>query len=375
MVCTVYFKKTTERFIKMMVLSSRSRSEGRPASPLAAVASCWSWSCLLIFATSLCSSSAFNSSPTRFGPKRHSSRSFSSLLRQEELAVITEGDPLSPIGAADPSTSVSVPASIVNRPDDLTSQELALRFQDVLAYFASVPLGDPSIAHFTDVYTPQLSLLRGRLDDVHLARCCVLPSTIPGSGNGLFASRNIEKGELVTLFPGDAILFRDGELEEITGAMFGILPRQDETSISLTDDAARAYEIRSSSKHSIVGDPSRTDDFAYLGHVANDGAILTKGDDLSRTVYSSKSANAANAAFQDIHEGCHIGLFAMQPIRKGQEIFVSYGEGYWLSRGSNDLFQESQKGDAKRGRRVSVAATTTRENRKGKSSKPSGRGF
>jgi hypothetical protein len=348
----------------MMVLSSRSRSQ-RLDLPLV-ITSGWSRSRLLILAAALCSSLAFNSSPTTFGPKRQ--------RRQEKLAVISENDPFSPVQAADPSTSVTVSSSAF-RPDDLTSQELVLRFQDVLAYFASVAPGDPSIAHFTKTYTPQLSLLRGRLDDLHLARCNIMPSTIPGSGNGLFATRNIEKGELVTLFPGDAILFRDGELEEVTGALFGILPRQDGSSISLTDDAARAYEIRSSSKHSIVGDPSRTDDFAYLGHIANDGAILTKGDDLSRTVYSSESAQAANVAFQDVHEGCHIGLFALQPIPKGREIFVSYGEGYWLSRGSNELYQESQKGDAKRRRRASVAATTTRKNTKGKSKKSSGRGF
>jgi hypothetical protein len=178
----------------------------------------------------------------------------------------------------------------------------------------------------------------------------------------------------VTLFPGDAILFRDGEMAEVTGALFGSQQSQ-AGSPSLMDDAARAYEIRSSSKHSIVGDSSRTDDPAYLGHIANDGAILIKGDDLSRTVYSSKSAKAANAAFEDIHDNCHIGLFALQPIPKGREIFASYGEGYWLSRGSNEIFQEAQKGDEKRGRRASVAATTTKKNTQGKRSKPPGRGF
>jgi hypothetical protein len=337
----------------------------RLALPLV-LASCWSWSL------------AFDSSATRFGPKRYYP-SFSK-LRQQKRAVIAEDDPFSPIRAVDTSAPATAPASApasaetTYRPDDLTSQELALRFKDVLAYFASVSPGDPSIAHFTETYTPQLSLLRGRLDDLHLSRCTILPSTIPGSGNGLFATRDIDSGELVTLFPGDAILFREDEMAEVTGAMFGILPRQ-AGSLSLTDDAARAYEIRSSNKHSIVGDSSRTDDPAYLGHIANDGAILNKGDDLSRTVYSSESAKAANAVFQDIHEGCHIGLFASQPIHKGREIFVSYGEGYWLSRGSNEIYQESQKGDEKRGRRASVASMTTIKNTQGKNSKQSGRGF
>jgi hypothetical protein len=247
-----------------------------------------------------------------------------------------------------------------------------LRFQDVLAYFAAVAPGDPSIAHFTETYTPQLSLLRGRLDDLHLARCNVMPSTIQGSGNGIFATRNIEAGELVTLFPGDAILFRDGELEEVSGALFGILPRQGKGSISLTDDAARAYEIRSSSKHSIVGDPSDRG-LCLLGHIPTMELFSPK--EMTVSDRTNESAKAANAAFQDVYEGCHIGLFALQPIPKGREIFVSYGEGYWLSRGSNELYQESQKGDAKRGRRASVAATTVRKYTKGKINKSSGRGF
>jgi SET domain len=248
--------------------------------------------------------------------------------------------------------------------DSLTCDELASRFKDVLAYFTSVPPGDPAVAHFTDSYTPQLSLLRGRLSDLHLNRCQILPSSIEAAGNGLFATRDIKEGELITIFPADAILFRSGELEEICGVMYG--KNRTPESLSLTDDAARSYEIRISSIHSIVGDPSLTNDAAYLGHIANDGACLTAGDDVSRTIYSAKSAEAANAVFRDIHEGCHMGLFSSRPISSGEEIFVSYGEGYWLSRCSNEVFREAQLRDEERRRRLEMAQTKTK-NSKGKS--------
>ena len=257
--------------------------------------------------------------------------------------------------------------------DTLTCDELASRFKDVLAYFASVPPGDPAVAHFTESYTPQLSLLRGRLDDLHLNRCQVLPSSIADAGNGLFATRDIKEGELITIFPADAILFRNGELEEICGVMYG--RNRTPESVSLTDDASRAYEIRISSIHSIVGDPSLTNDAAYLGHIANDGACLTAGDDVSRMIYSKKSAESANAAFKDIHEGCHMGLFSSRPISSGEEIFVSYGEGYWLSRCSSAIFREAQLRDAERQQGLEMPRTKRRS--KGKKVKPRrvGKGF
>jgi hypothetical protein len=262
----------------------------------------------------------------------------------------------------------TAPDTIQTPDDDLTSQELASRFQDVLAYFVSLPPGDAAVAHFTKTYTPQLSLLRGRLDDLHLNRCEMRPSTIEAAGNGLFATRDILKGEMITLFPGDAILFRDGERMEASGVLFGNAgtnhPKSGAT--SLTGDAARAYEIRTSATHSIVGDKTMIHDSAYLGHMANDAVSLTKGDDTSRTIYSKASAEAANAAFQDVHDGCHFGLFSSRLIQKGEEIFVSYGEGYWLSRSTNEVFRESQSGDAER-----RATTTKRKKVKSKKNKGS----
>ena len=228
--------------------------------------------------------------------------------------------------------------------DDLTTQELESRFTDVLSYFTSVPPGDPAIAHFTETYTPQMALMRGRLPNLTLSRCRVQNSTLPGAGNGLFATRDIASGELITLYPGDAILFRADEKEEVTGVLYGDKYQNP----GLTSDDARAYETRLSPIHSIVADKDRINDTAYLAHIANDGAILTEGNDAARTVYSRVSAQAATSALQSILEGCHVGLFALRDIECGSEIFVSYGEGYWLSRGSNELFNEAERGDKKR---------------------------
>lgn len=228
--------------------------------------------------------------------------------------------------------------------DDLTREELESRFSDVLSYFSSLPAGNPLLAQFTETYTPQIALLRGRLADIHLSRCSVQPSTIEGAGNGVFATRDIMANELITLYPGDAILIRTGELDEVSGVLYG----SNYQDPSLTHDAARAYEIRISPIHSIVGNKDNISDSSYIGHIANDGAILTDGSDAARTLYSKQSAQTANAAHQFLLGGCHVGLFALCDIAEGSEIFVSYGEGYWLSRGSSEMYEEAQRGDKSR---------------------------
>jgi hypothetical protein len=84
---------------------------------------------------------------------------------------------------------------------------------------------------------------------------------------------------------------------------------------------------------SILGDFLLASDAAYLGHMANDGACpdfalpalgVQEG-------YQSASFLRVNAEHITV-EGCHVVTRALRPICAGDEIFVSYGYGYWLSR-------------------------------------------
>ena len=80
---------------------------------------------------------------------------------------------------------------------------------------------------------------------------------------------------------------------------------------------------------SAVGDPARREDSAYLGHFANDGTSCLSPDTVED--YRRESTSAANTSPVWV-EGCHCALQADRPIRQGEEILFSYGEGYWLSR-------------------------------------------
>lgn len=231
--------------------------------------------------------------------------------------------------------------------DDLTKQALNERFWETRDYYRQNPQENMCQA---DVC---LKLLSTRLPNVRLNRCFVGPSTVKGAGNGLFASRDIANDELITMYPGDAVLIVEkpkpasassasreddtssppSPLAPVVGVMFGSHIQgefRDPNRVSTLE--AKRYEMTINQQTSIVADPNLGfDDAAYLGHFANDGAALVAFDAASRQEYSKASMECHNSA-HFVMEGAHMVTVATKPIAKGEEIFVSYEEGYWLSR-------------------------------------------
>jgi hypothetical protein len=221
----------------------------------------------------------------------------------------------------------AAPLSAADTGDDLTKEELGLRFSQVRDYYRKTnEMSQENVC---------LSLLRTRLSNLRLNRCFVAQSNISNAGRGLFASRDIMQGELITLYPGDALLVWNkmvGDFGQDVGVMFGThVQGADRDASRVSTDEARSFELKIGPLHSIVADPLLTDDAAYLGHMANDGAILTKRDNASREIYSQTTVDRHNAAFF-VMEGSHFVAVATKRISKDEEILVSYGEGYWLSR-------------------------------------------
>jgi len=180
-----------------------------------------------------------------------------------------------------------------------------------------------------------MSMLATRCPDLLLNRCRIGRSKLPGAGLGLFASRDISAGELITLYPGDALLYwkngREASSSRVcTGVVFGAhVPEEEKDAARVTTDSARQYEACATSTLSCVGDPRRDGDPAYLGHFANDGAMCDSSDG-DQIMYREDSRAAANADHVTL-EGCQLATQATRDIACGAEIYVSYGEGYWLS--------------------------------------------
>jgi hypothetical protein len=240
------------------------------------------------------------------------------------------------------AANVDEPRDAQDLGDDLSKQELNVRFWEVRDYYRE----NPDEMTQADVC---LKLLSTRLANIRLNRCHVAPSTIEGAGNGLFASRDIANEELITMYPGDAVLIaspspspsatppseNSGSLpaSPVVGVMFGShIHGEDRVPDRVTTPEARSYEMEINKYTSIVADPQiGFKDPAYLGHLANDGIALYEFDAASRATYSKASVERHNAA-HFVMEGAHMVTVATKAIAKGAEIFVSYGEGYWLSR-------------------------------------------
>eukprot|EP00566_Odontella_aurita_P018250 CAMPEP_0113528308 /NCGR_PEP_ID=MMETSP0015_2-20120614/1772_1 /TAXON_ID=2838 /ORGANISM="Odontella" /LENGTH=326 /DNA_ID=CAMNT_0000426825 /DNA_START=83 /DNA_END=1063 /DNA_ORIENTATION=+ /assembly_acc=CAM_ASM_000160 len=236
--------------------------------------------------------------------------------------------------------------------DTLTTKELAERLRLVRGRTRS----EFKNATSPEAIAAQLELCdqlySTRFRNLAISRTEARPSEIHGTG--LFATRPIDANELITLYPGDALLAWGDEYGGRPGpagcplqARYGPhVSDLEQTSpeFFLLRPEARDFEVFVGRRRSIVGDPARNSDPAYLGQLANDAACLRPGEDVK--VYEESSAAGENAAHLSI-EGCHFATVATRPIGVGEEILVSYGEGYWLSRAGVSAIDRSSKTSGK----------------------------
>ena len=141
------------------------------------------------------------------------------------------------------------------------------------------------------------TLLSSRLDMPFLNRAIVAPSNIEGGGRGLFATEDIKEGDVITCYPGDALLcelpstededdegdsfdFEDDDNEAVDevvlwGAHVPKDHRWDDDTVfdgSESNLPLTSYAVTTNDVYSVMGHPSLDDNPAYLGHFANDGA-------------------------------------------------------------------------------------------------------
>lgn len=224
--------------------------------------------------------------------------------------------------------------------DGLTLEGLAMVLAKLRSYYQNTTT------------LPQETLRRNlharRLDNLHLHRCSIAPSSIRGAGQGLFADRDIEAGELITCYPGDAVLcwqYADHSAQYNSEAQVyhsSHIASTEANALRFVNDL-HSYELPASQTLSVLGDPLLLDDAAYLGHMANDGASAGQFSENEGEVgglfdmmheeeekYNMDSAARVNAEHMSL-EGCHMVTRALTHICEGDEIFVTYGYRYWLS--------------------------------------------
>ena len=185
-------------------------------------------------------------------------------------------------------------------------------------------------------------------------------STLPNAGRGLFATRAIRANEVITCYPGDALLISkplmggdfdfEGQDEEndddwveetvIWGSHVDPSNRWDEDAVfdgNEEQNPLTHYACAISDTFTVMGLPALDDDAAYLGHFANDGAghialgqgDPTRGVEESISSYVIESVEISNAMHKEV-DGLHMATIATRDIAVDEEILVTYGPEYWL---------------------------------------------
>ena len=211
--------------------------------------------------------------------------------------------------------------------EEVTIEQISAMFADVREHYRKTSNGDITEGQVCR------NMMVTRVDDFKsISRARVEPSQL--HGDGLFATRDIEEGDLITFFPADALLFwADGDRSGDVMCHFGAHVPQDERDAShIVTERVKSYELYINAALSAVGDPARRSEAAYLGHFANDGSTCDAPERV--TEYRAASAAAANACAVVVQH-CHFALQASRSIRTGEEVLLTYGEGYWLARGGH----------------------------------------
>lgn len=150
-------------------------------------------------------------------------------------------------------------------------------------------------------------------------------------GLGLFSTRDISKGEMITFYPAHYAI-RYGEQRpdgKYTVQASCALCTRDKSLREHITSNKYALEVNSEEhgKYTIYGDPEFSNDVMYLAHFINDGG--KPGDSKkSKLLYEFVSLEKQNCAFVNLG-GFAVAVVAMQDIQADAEFFVHYGISYW----------------------------------------------
>jgi len=153
---------------------------------------------------------------------------------------------------------------------------------------------------------------RDHIDFNHPSCVQVKPSLINGGGTGLFATRDIGKGQPVVIYYGTKMT--DQEIFDL------YLSDRDQY------ERLAPYLRGTPNGFAIIGDKT-TDNSVLHGVYVNDIALIGKVNLNSFQIYAAtlKLCNLKVVETLD-----YPVYFATRRIKKGEELYVHYGIGYWL---------------------------------------------
>lgn len=179
----------------------------------------------------------------------------------------------------------------------------------------------------------QAMVLAHSLRPSNLHRVRVAPSA---HGDGVFASGPIAKGELVTMYPCEALLIRketDAHGPQEANGQSYVRARHPECPISQPeiDELMRYTAMVLHTPLSVAADPEQVAPVEACGHLINDAAALLGADeptDEEVDEYIKASVAGCNVVLHPIC-GCALGVVAITDIADGEELLTSYGVRAW----------------------------------------------
>ena len=200
----------------------------------------------------------------------------------------------------------------------------------------------------------------------------------PIHGLGVFAKKRLGKGNIVTFYPGDAVVVHDrrrelpstdargtrklnkrqDETQEEEGDAFAFTPSNALLSYFDNDMAACTASVKKASTGfmldvpgrncCLLGHPSLVDSPQCLGHMLNDGLKFDYAQGFDEKTYTDHARETCNCEIAIVAGDLRAVIFATKDIEADEECLVPYGVKYWMNKRIIDrlLEQEAQSTEA-----------------------------
>ena len=148
-------------------------------------------------------------------------------------------------------------------------------------------------------------------------------------GEGVFAQRNLKRGDLVTLHPCDYISINLGNHTAAWVPTHVDMPEMTELLSKVLFQYSASVD---GTCFSVAADPTIPATPTACAHLINDGAIIEDRDFDYATLrkYVEDSTAAQNCHFVTLAGVC-VAAVASRDIKRNEELFASYGAPFWAS--------------------------------------------
>lgn len=171
----------------------------------------------------------------------------------------------------------------------------------------------------------------------------------PIHGKGLFAARNLKKGDIITFFFPyflETVVKSDNhDILDNPEEGVSILPIISRRSLNSHDiHQMRHCENRILDNVYLMGDPHETTDARFLGHIVNDACEFYSG--ITELEYDEQISMKANSCLvKNVHEPRLLYIVAYKNIEAGEEILSYYTWAYWQNMGIPQTTKELQSNE------------------------------